>query len=208
MGRHPGDVDLPRVDLNEEEDVGSPEKNSFHGEEVVRQEGCCCGVDELAPGQTRSPRRWLEAVALQKWPRRSMEQVEYPCRPARWWIRRYPQDGFSLARPATSRMCQRGPRVALANGDRSSIQRLRTKSPCHRSNVSGWTKNRRRRDRDSRRLSPVSRARSTGSSAGHGTSDFRRRTATSWRSITTSICQIGVSRRYRRSSSRNRTKDR
>ena len=57
---------------------------------------------------------------------------------------------------------------------------------------------------DNRRLSPVSRARSAGSSAGR--TIWRRSTATSWRSMTISAAASSAFLRRRRSSERIRMK--
>ncbi len=63
----------------------------------------------------------------------------------------------------------------------------KTRSRCQRSRVAGWTKKCARCWRGSSRESPASTARSAGSSAGLWT--WRRRTATSWRSMTTSTAR-------------------
>ena len=61
------------------------------------------------------------------------------------------------------------------------------RSRCHRSKVSGWTRNRPRRAGDRSRLSPARTPLSTGRSAGRAT--CLRKTATSWRTMTTSMAR-------------------
>ena len=75
--------------------------------------------------------------------------------------------------------------------DRKIRSQVRTQ--CNRA---GCTKNLLRRRRPSSRPSPASRARSEGRRAGRTT--CRRSTATSWRSMTTSIANSSPSRRLKR----------
>ena len=99
------------------------------------------------------------------------------------WIRRYPHIGFSFAR---RRITETVPTGIDGRPSRrcEQVHFRRTRSRCHRSKVSGWTRNRPRRAGDRSRLSPARTALSTGRSAGRAT--CLRKTATSWRSMTTS----------------------
>jgi len=51
MGRYPGKVDSPRVDLDEEEHVQALEEHGVHAQEVRGQEALRLGADEVAPTQ-------------------------------------------------------------------------------------------------------------------------------------------------------------
>jgi hypothetical protein len=101
------------------------------------------------------------------------------------WIRRYPHIGFSFAGEGSLRPCPLGSTVVQAGAASRSTSLAPDLDAIAK--VSGWTRNRPRRAGDRSRLSPARTALSTGRSAGRAT--CLRKTATSWRSMTTSMAR-------------------
>ena len=107
------------------------------------------------------------------------------------WIRRCPQVGFSAARRSTSaRICGS---IAGRPGRAWGYVQCRASSwRCQRSRVAGVTKNADQRSRGSSRDRAASTTRSSGRSSGRCT--CRRRTATWWRSTSSSTSLAPPSR--------------
>ena len=65
VGRHPGQVDSAGVQFDEEQHVQPPQPYGVDGEEVARDDPRCLLAQERPPRGARTPRRRVEAVAVQ-----------------------------------------------------------------------------------------------------------------------------------------------
>jgi hypothetical protein len=202
VGGHAGDPHETRVVVDEHEDVEPAEEHSVDMEGVAGHQSLGLFGEELRPGRSGSPRRRVDAAMFQDRPdarggdgdaRGGELTVGAAVAPSRVLLRQAEDEcGRSLGDGQPT-----GPAVRIrpAFGDEVPVPTQRgcrldeevPESPAGEQTCEAWT---------------ARTARSAGCSAGRWT--WRRRTATSWRSMTTSMARSVSLRPISRMSRRTR----
>src|SRR6266508_2902117 len=190
VGGDPGDVDLARADLDEEQHVDPFKEHGVDGEEVAGQDRVRLRGEELFPGGPGTA-----------WCRVDASPVEdIPHRAGRYLVAQADQLTVNSSMPP-QRVLGSQPQHQLADllGDRRRprlacgyVQCRAISARCQRSRVAGVTKNADQRGRGSSRDKAASTTRSAGSRAGRCT--CRRSTAIWWRSTNSSTSLAPPSR--------------
>jgi|GEM_PF-4271556 len=195
VGGDPAEIDPPGVHLDEEQHVETAEQHRIDGEEVAGQNGPRLRPQELCPGWARSARSGLGAMPAEDCPRaRRSEPNAHSCQ--------FPMD--SAISPGRVLSCQTKDQRDRARWNRRSSRPPVRVGPLPSHELSMPAQQSLRLDEgstprraiDSSRLNPASTARSAGCRAGRAT--CRRKTATSWRSMTISMVTSSCPLRERR----------
>ena len=186
LGGHAGNPHQARVVVDEHEDVQPAEKDGVDVEEVARRQSLGLCGEELCPGRSRSPRRRLDAVVIQDRP--DAGGGDHNAYGGKFSLDPPVAPGGDLLRQSED---ERG--SSLRNGWPSRVAVWVGPAPLHELPVPAQqglpVGQRGARDDDGGAVVPVpaNTARSVGCSAGRRT--CRRRTASSWRSTTTSMAR-------------------
>jgi hypothetical protein len=86
VGRHPGQVDPPGVQFDEEQHIQPPQPDGVDGEEVAGDDFCGLLAQERPPCCARRPRGRVEPAAVE-WARIAVAETRMPRRWSSPWMR-------------------------------------------------------------------------------------------------------------------------